>query len=145
MFVKRVLPYPMLDAFDGPNAQDSCPRRFSTVVPAQALTVMNDKFVLEWSTALAGRVLNDSGLQPDQQIERAYRIALSRPPAARMSNKRSPAFSASRPALIADRLTRNEKVLLPDNLPPGTDPARAAAFVDFCHALLNSNEFMYVN
>ena len=30
-------------------------------------------------------------------------------------------------------------------LPAGMDPARAAAFVDFCHTLLNSNEFLYVN
>jgi hypothetical protein len=25
------------------------------------------------------------------------------------------------------------------------EAARAAAFVDFCHTLLNSNEFLYVN
>jgi hypothetical protein len=30
-------------------------------------------------------------------------------------------------------------------LPPHVDAARAAALVDFCHALLNSNEFVYVN
>jgi len=27
----------------------------------------------------------------------------------------------------------------------GMDPAHVAAFVDLCHALLNSNEFLYVN
>jgi hypothetical protein len=30
-------------------------------------------------------------------------------------------------------------------VPPGMEPARAAAFVDLCQALLNSNEFVYVN
>jgi hypothetical protein len=25
------------------------------------------------------------------------------------------------------------------------DPAKAAAFVDFCHTLMSSNEFMYIN
>jgi len=34
---------------------------------------------------------------------------------------------------------------VPAELPAGMDPARAAAFVDFCHTLLNSNEFLYVN
>ena len=34
---------------------------------------------------------------------------------------------------------------LPANLPAGTDPARAAAFVDLCHMLLDSNEFLYIN
>jgi hypothetical protein len=144
VFVKRVLMYPMLDAFDAPNAQESCPRRFSTVVPSQALTVMNDKYILDWSRALAGRVLNDGGLEPDQQIERAYRIALSRPP--KDDERRSVSeFLGKQSAVIADRLTRQEPVLLPDNLPAGTDPAKAAAFVDFCHALMSSNEFMYVN
>jgi hypothetical protein len=36
-------------------------------------------------------------------------------------------------------------VSLPENVPAGADPARVAAFVDFCHTLLNSNEFMYLN
>jgi hypothetical protein len=144
VFVKRVLMYPMLDAFDAPNAQESCPRRFSTVVPSQALTVMNDKYVLDWSRALAGRVLNDGGLEPDQQIERAYRIALSRPPKAD-ERQAVTQFLAQQSTVIADRLAHQEPVLLPDNLPAATDPAKAAAFVDFCHALLSSNEFMYVN
>jgi mono/diheme cytochrome c family protein len=144
VFVKRVLMYPMLDAFDAPNAQESCPRRFSTVVPSQALTVMNDKYILDWSRSLAGRVLNDGGLEPDQQIERAYRIVFSRPP--KDDERRTVSqFLGKQSTVIADRLSRREPVLLPDNLPAGTDPAKAAAFVDFCHALLSSNEFMYVN
>jgi hypothetical protein len=137
VFVKRVLTYPMFEAFDAPTSEESCPRRFATVVPSQALTLMNDKFVLDWSREFAGRVLNDGGLTLGQQIERAYHLALSRAP--------QPDFLAKQSALIADRMSRNEKVLLPDNLPPGTEPAKAAAFVDFCHALMSSNEFLYVN
>ncbi|MES1256810.1 MAG: PSD1 and planctomycete cytochrome C domain-containing protein [Acidobacteriota bacterium] len=62
VFVKRILTYPMLEAFDAPTSEESCPRRFSTVVPSQALTLMNDKYVLDWSREFAGRVLNDGGL-----------------------------------------------------------------------------------
>ena len=40
---------------------------------------------------------------------------------------------------------RNDKAPLPRKCPQGHRPARAAAFVDFCHALLNSNEFLYMN
>ena len=144
VFVKRVLPYPMFDAFDAPNAQESCPRRFSSVVPAQSLAMMNDTFVLAWSAALAARVLNDGGLQPEQQIERAYRIALSRAPNADERRAVSE-FLTKQAAVIEARLARNEKVLLPDHLPAGIDPARASAFVDFCHALMNSNEFLYID
>jgi hypothetical protein len=144
VFVKRVLTYPMFEAFDAPTSEESCPRRFSTVAPSQALTMMNDKFVLDWSREFAGRVLNDGGLAENQQIERAYRLALSRPPQPD-EQKAVSAFLAKQSALIGDRLTRNEKVLLPDHLPAGTEPAKAAAFVDFCHALMSSNEFLYVN
>jgi hypothetical protein len=114
------------------------------VVPSQALAVMNDHLVLDWSQALAGRVLNDAGLNPQQQIDRAYRLALARTP--KPEEQRTVAeFLKTQSTLVADRLAHNEKVLLPANLPNGADQAKAAAFVDFCHALLSSNEFMYVN
>jgi hypothetical protein len=48
-------------------------------------------------------------------------------------------------ALLAEGLARNEKPPVPEALPAGMEPARAAAFVDFCHALINSNEFLYAN
>jgi len=142
--VKRILTYPMFEAFDAPSTEESCPRRFATVVPGQALTMMNDKLVLDWSRALAGRVLNDSGLNAEQQIERAYRLTFSRPPNADES-KTVRAFLDKQSSLVATRLAKNENVLLPETMPAGMDPAKAAAFVDFCHTLMNSNEFLYIN
>jgi hypothetical protein len=122
VFVKRVLTYPMFEAFDAPSAQESCPRRFSTVVPSQALAVMNDRLVLDWSQALAARVLNDAGLSEAQRIDRAYRLALTRTP------------------------TPEEQRTVAEFLKTQTALAgEPAAFADFCHALLSSNEFMYVN
>jgi len=144
IFEKRVMVYPIFEAFDAPNPQESCARRFRTVIPSQALMLMNDGLVLEWSRTLAGRVLNDGGLTPEQQIERAYRLALSRSPSDR-ERQSVLDFLGKQSAVIGERLAQNEKVALPDNLPGNIPPARAAAFVDFCHALLNSNEFLYVN
>jgi hypothetical protein len=88
--------------------------------------------------------LNDSGLSLDQQVERAYRLALSRLP---NTDERATIldFLRQQTTLHAERLARNEKPPIPAELPAGVDPARAAAFVDFCHTLLNSNEFLYVN
>ncbi len=144
VFEKRTMTYPMFEAFDAPNPQDSCPRRFRTVIPSQSLQLMNDALVLKWSQALASRVLNDGGLQPAQQVGRAFRIVLSRAPQPR-EEKEVLNFLDEQSTLIAGRLANNEKVLLPENPPAGVDPAHVAAFVDFCHALLNSNEFLYVN
>jgi hypothetical protein len=131
IFSKRVMTYPMFEAFDAPNSEESCPRRFRTVIPSQALTLMNDSLVLKWSQSLAGRVLNDSGLTTEQQIERAYRLVLSRAP--KPEEKQAILeFLASQSQLL-ERRTQKQ------------DAARVAAFVDFCHTLLNSNEFLYVN
>jgi hypothetical protein len=125
-------------------SEESCPRRFSTVVPSQALTLMNDKSVLDWSRSFAGRVLSDTGLTREQQINRAYRIAFGRAPQpdeiAAVSD-----FLTRQAALVSGRMTRNEPVLVPDQIPTGTEPSFAAAFVDFCHALMSSNEFLYIN
>jgi hypothetical protein len=144
IFEKRVMVYPMFEAFDAPNPQESCPRRFRTVIPSQALMLMNDRLVLEWSRALAGRVLNDSGLSAAQQVDRAWRLALSRAPNAE-ERRTALNFLDEQSEVIGERLAQKEKVALPENAPANLAPARAAAFVDFCHALLNSNEFLYVN
>ena len=144
VFVKRVLTYPMFEAFDEATSEESCPRRFSTVVPSQALTLMNDKYVLDWSRSLAGRVLGDTGLTREQQINRAYRIAFGRAPEPDEVTAVSE-FLTKQTALVTGRMTRHEPVLLPDQIPAGTEQAFAAAFVDFAHALMSSNEFLYIN
>jgi hypothetical protein len=144
IFSKRVMTYPMFEAFDAPNSEESCPRRFRTVIPSQSLALMNDKLVLSWSQTFAQRILDDRGLTPQQQIQRAFRVALSRSPNAQ-EEQESLRFLNKQSELLEARLARTEPVALPAKIPEGTTPAEAAAFVDFCHALLNSNEFLYVN
>jgi hypothetical protein len=143
IFAKRNMAYPMMDVFDAVS-QESCARRFQTVLPTQALTLMNDPLVREWSRALAARLLDDAGLSPEQQVERAFRIVLSRAPNAE-ERQAVLDFLGRQSAEIAGKLARSEPVSLPENAPAGLEPARAAALVDFCHALLNSNEFLYLN
>ncbi len=144
VFVKRNLRYPMFETFDFPDTHESCPRRHTTVTPTQPLALMNDELVMEWSRQLAGRVLNDGGLSTEQQIERVYYLLFSRSPKPE-ETKSILDFLSRQTALIAPRLAKAEKVPLPDALPQGMEPAQAAAFVDVCHALLNSNEFIYMN
>jgi hypothetical protein len=144
VFVKRNLRYPMFETFDFPDTHEPCPRRYATVTPTQPLALMNDELVIEWARVLASRVLNDSGLSPEQQIQRAYSLVLSRP-AKREESKSILEFLNQQSDLKAKRLENNEKVPLPDSIPTGMPPAMAAAFVDFCHTLLNSNEFIYMN
>jgi hypothetical protein len=137
VFVKRNLRYPLFEAFDFPDTHESCARRFATVNPTQPLALMNDELVRGWATALASRVLNDQGLMPEQQVERAFRIVFNRAPKDE-ERKTILEFLDKQAAEIGARIAKPATVT-------GMDPARTAAFVDLCQALLNSNEFEYVN
>ena len=99
---------------------------------------------MQWSQALAGRVLNDRGLSPEQQIERAYRIVFSRPPNAEERAAVND-FIDRQTVAISGRPASHEEAPMPIPAATAIEPARAAAFVDFCQALLNSNEFLYMN
>ena len=62
IFVRRNLPYPLLQEFDSANTFESCDYRKNTVTPPQSLDLLNNELVLDWASSLAGRVFNDSGL-----------------------------------------------------------------------------------
>jgi hypothetical protein len=144
VFVKRNLRYPMFETFDFPDTHESCARRYQTVTPTQSLALMNDELVLGWAVALAGRVLNDSGVPVEAQVDRAYRLVHNRAPSDKERATISE-FLQNQASILREQLARNDKVYVPESLPAGVEPAHAAAFVDFCHALLNSNEFVYMN
>jgi hypothetical protein len=144
IFVRRNVRYPMLVAFDAPDTFESCSRRNITVTPTQTLELLNDDLVLDWARSFAGRVLNDSGLSPEAQIDRAYKLAFSRPPDAE-EQKLAEMFLQKQVPILSARLEKGDKVPEPDRMPAGIAPARAAAFVDLCHMLVNANEFIYVD
>jgi len=122
-FVRRNTRYPMFEAFDMPDTHESCGRRNNTVSSTQALELLNNELVLDWSRGLAKRVLNDSGLPPEAKVERAFRLVYSRSPNDE-EVKSSVRFLERHSQLTASAET---------------------AFVDLCHMLLNSNEFVYLN
>jgi len=83
VYRKRGLPYPLLDIFDLPNQNLSCGARNISTVPTQALTLMNDDFVLKQAQLFANRVEEAAHGEPQAEVDLAYRLALSRPPDAR--------------------------------------------------------------
>jgi hypothetical protein len=143
-FVRRNTRYPMFEVFDMPDTHESCPRRNTTVTAPQALELLNNELVLDWSKSLAGKVLNDGGLTPEAQVDRAYRLTFSRTPS-ESERKTALQFLNRQSAILAERMATDDKTPLPDNLPQGVEKPSAAALVDLCHALLNSNEFVYLN
>ncbi len=139
IFVKRNSRYPMMEAFDMPDTHESCSRREITTTAPQALTMLNDKVTLEWAQAFAARAL-----AAKDPVERAFRLAYLRSPDS-WEKDTVATFFHKQQGVIAGRVAKSEKLALPTPLPEGTDPAYAAAFVDLCHMLLNSNEFVYGN
>ncbi len=124
VFVRRNTRYPMFEAFDMPDTHESCARRNATTSPGQALELMNNELVLDWARSLAARVGNDpAGMSAASQIDRAYKIVYSRAP------KPEEAQAAQAFLERHDKITGDRK----------------ATLVDFCHMLLNSNEFVYLN
>ena len=74
---------------------------------------------------MAARVMNDRGLTPEAEVDRAWKMAYSRMP------------SAEERAKALQFIDRQMQLL--------EKPSREAAMVDLCHMLLNSNEFVYMN
>ncbi len=118
--VKRNLRYPLFSLFDSPDRVETCSRRFVTTTAPQALTLLNDAIVLGYAKAFATRVVKESGSDADKAIDRAFALALSRPPT-----------SEERAAM---------RIFLKQHKGPFPD-----AVTDLCHSLMNLNEFMYID
>jgi hypothetical protein len=129
IYSKRNLPYPLLKAFDFPDMHESCARREETTVAPQSLMLLNSEMVTGYASRLAGRLMKDVGTSDlPKLVGAAYEAAFGRAPD---DEERSGAVAF----IEKQQSLTGEKSL---------EKANAAAFGDFCHALLNSNEFLYV-
>ena len=78
--MKRSLTLPMLQIFDAPDTAISCPRRETSTVAPQALTLMNSEFSAAQAEKFAARIKKQAGDDADAQIETAWRLAFGRSP-----------------------------------------------------------------
>jgi Protein of unknown function (DUF1553)/Protein of unknown function (DUF1549)/Planctomycete cytochrome C len=122
--VRRNFLTPMLLAFDYPTPSSSMGRRNVSNVPAQALTLMNDPFLVEQARVWATRVRKDGGVPPSETVETMYREAFGRPPG---PDERSAAL-----AFLDEQAKAYGK---PDDL---------RAWSDLAHVLFNVKEFVAV-
>ena len=126
MPVVRNAIYDIFAGFDFGNASDSVGARPATVVPSQALLMMNSAFVEERAGEFAGRLLAMPLGSDAARVERAFVEAYGRP-AAEVEIEESLAF------LAAMRET-----------PPDGDAERFA-WTRLCHVILGASEFIYVD
>jgi hypothetical protein len=121
--VKRSLIVPMLANFDGPESDFSCPVRFQTTQPTQALGMLNSAFMNEQAQVFANNLRNAFEQPPDQ-----VRTALGR------VMQRAPSQAEIQRGLKLLGLLEQQHGLDADQ-----------ALKQFCLICLNLNEFIYVD
>lgn len=114
LYNKRSVRLPMLAAFDQPDAITSCPVRPVSTHALQSLSLLNSGFMQEVSADFSDRLTRMCGQNRSCQISSAWRLALSRPPRPQETR-------------LAQEFFRT-----------------GGNLQDFCLALLNRNEFIYV-
>ncbi len=108
---KRMAILPDMDAFDAPMRDAVCTRRQRTDTPLQALVTLNDVQWVEAARALAERVIEQGGKQPEQRIRMLSEILLAHDPAPRTAS------------ILKDSLTQMQKHY-------SADPTAAKALVE---------------
>lgn len=121
----------LLSTFDYPEMQPNCSERMVSTVSPQSLMLANNAHIYAWSGDFADRVLRQAGGDAERCVDAAYRMALSRSPTA---EERVEGIGAL--AMLQHEWQRS-----------AVDPksARRQALATFCHTLLNSAEFLYVD
>ncbi|MBL8216794.1 MAG: PSD1 domain-containing protein [Bryobacterales bacterium] len=80
VYRKRGLPFPFFEVFDLPDQTLTCGRRNVSTVATQALTLLNNEFVLNQARRFAERIKALAPGDANEQLQIAYELALSRPP-----------------------------------------------------------------
>jgi hypothetical protein len=131
--VVRNAPDTLLDAFDAPDGNATTALRNTTTTAMQALLLINGDWTLARGEAFAARLEREVPAGDDDRgrIALAYRLAVGRLP---------------EPDEAAEGLSFLSRQ---SDFPVSTgkrsnSAGRHAALVDFCHVLLNSNEFLYL-
>ena len=122
--LKRSLTVPLLANFDVADTDFTCPTRFATTQPTQALSMLNSVFLLEESQKLARLLKESSGDDRSAQVATALRRALQREPE-------------------PQEIERGVKLIGSLEKEFGQSPDNALKY--FCLTVLNLNEFVYLD
>ena len=122
--VKRSLLSPLLVGFDLADTDTTCPVRFATTQPTQALTLLNSEFSQRQAAHFADRLETERPGDRRAQVIRGLELARQRP---------ADFALVDRQLAFLDELTSKE----------GLPPRRALEL--FALVLINLNEFLYVD
>ncbi len=126
--IRRNAHNPLLEAFDAPKPASTRGRRDTTNVPAQALTLLNDPFVIEMAARWARRAIAE-GQPPEQRIAALFVRAMGRP----ITPDETEAANAFVEALASEH-----------RVPVREIGSHARTWQDFIQSLFCMKEFIYV-
>jgi hypothetical protein len=122
--VKRSLAVPILAEFDAADTDASCPVRFTTTQPTQALGMLNGDFLNHQAHVFADDLRQKAGADPAAQVRLALWRTFQREPSA---------AEVERGVHFMETLRMKHKV-------PAAEALRC-----FCLLALNLNEFIYLD
>jgi len=122
--IKRSLRPPILVAFDAADPDSTCPVRFSTTQPTQALGMLNSDFIHREATVFAEHLEQTAGNTPREQVETALWRVFQRPP-------------------TKQEIERGLRLI--QSLKTDHNLSDRAALKMFCLVALNLNEFLFVD
>ncbi|MHB8520545.1 MAG: PSD1 and planctomycete cytochrome C domain-containing protein [Limisphaerales bacterium] len=128
--VRRNFLSPMMLAFDTPIPYTTVARRSVSNVPAQALILMNDAFVVQAAEFWAHRLLAETNRGDAQRIDELFETALGRPPT---NSERADALAFLNAQAGGYRRVSQS----------ASDPAKVWA--DLCQVFFNVKEFIFVH
>ena len=135
---RRQTPLSLLDAFDQPTMTPNCTERRHSNVATQALHMMNGTLTWQLARYMAGRVIDEAGELPAKQIEDIYVRAFSRTPSPLELKQGEEALAEFRKAWPAKLSAENGDS-------PRASTANWMALANYCHAVLNTAEFSFID
>lgn len=135
---RRQTPVSLLDSFDQPMMTPNCTERRRSNVATQALHMMNGSMSWELARFMAGRVIDEAENDRAKQVESIYLRAYSRRP----SDKE---ISLGVEAIEEFRKQWPARLNTDHSAAPRSASANWLAVANFCHAILNSAEFSFID
>jgi len=80
VFQKRSLQVPITEVFDAADTDATCPNRFASTQPTQALTMLNSEFMQQQASHLATLAEKQAGAEPRDRVEFILAQVLQREP-----------------------------------------------------------------
>ena len=133
-----------LEVFDLPQMNPNCTTRKNSTVVSQPLLLVNNQLVYQLAELFAKQVRARAGNNPQKQIVAAYQLAFQRDP-----------LPAEKDIALASLhlLNQNQSSTAPlvaakpdsDNAQKQVGKSAHDGLSDYCHVLLNSAEFLYID